>query len=67
MLARDNHSSSFRTLNYGRKKFYKIGPWDCFHKTSFKNEPNKLEFYITLDWKGVPVKTLKLIYPIRNL
>jgi hypothetical protein len=29
MLARDKHSSLLRTLvNYGRKTFYNIGPWD---------------------------------------
>jgi hypothetical protein len=33
-LAREKHSSlSQKSVNYGRKKFYNIGPWCLGHKT----------------------------------
>ncbi len=38
-------------MNYGRKKFYEIGSWDCIHNTSFSsslsNESNKLVLHYT--------------------
>ncbi len=34
MLVRDKHSSSLRkSVNYGRNKFYDIGPWTPLHST----------------------------------
>jgi hypothetical protein len=41
-------------------KCYDYDSWDHIHKTSFsmshKNEANKLECYITLGYKDMPVK-----------
>jgi hypothetical protein len=41
------------------KQFYSIGHRGPIHKTSFSlkliNQPNKLDRYITLSWKGLPV------------
>ncbi len=35
-LAKDKHSSLFQTfVKYGRKKFYKIGPWGLYYKTFY--------------------------------
>ncbi len=36
MFATDKHSSLLRTfVNYGRRKFCNIGPWDQWHKTFY--------------------------------
>jgi hypothetical protein len=40
-------------------KGYEYNPWDCIHNISFHsklmNGSNKLDCYITLGWKGLPV------------
>ncbi len=41
--ARDKHSSLLRTLNYGRKTFYNIGPGQCYKTIFICNFRNKLE------------------------
>jgi hypothetical protein len=39
--------------------FYEYGSWDCIQHSSFTslqtNEPNKLEYFITLGRKSVPM------------
>jgi hypothetical protein len=55
----DKYSTLLQTLiNFNHKKFYNIEHRGRIHNTSFSlkiiNQPNKLECYIKLGWKGLP-------------
>jgi hypothetical protein len=57
---KDEHSSVlWYGINYGNRKFQSTGSGHCFHNAAFSlqltNGSNKLECYITLGQKGLPV------------